>query len=88
MFPNEILTLFGIKQVELSNSLIAFTDMHFFKKEFDQSIEEINHFINNDGDNNPEYKLLNKKRERSYVKRMIDIKSQLEINQDLLECFN
>ena len=74
MFPQENLELFDIKQVQLSNALIAFTDMHFFQKELDQCKDEIDHYINNNGDNDPMYRPLNLFKEKSYLQRMIDIK--------------
>ena len=74
MFPRENLELFDIKQVQLSNALIAFTDMHFFQKEFDQCKDEIDHFINNNGENDPMYRPLTPFKEKSYLQRMKDIK--------------
>lgn len=66
MFPIEVLKLFEINPVQLSNSLISFTDMHFFKKEFEQANNEIDHYLNN-GINNPSYKPLNPNKELFYL---------------------
>ena len=41
MFPTEVLRLFDIKPVQISNCLISFTDMHFFKKEYDEAWDDV-----------------------------------------------
>ena len=70
MFPIEVLDLFGIESIRLSNYLVAMTNSQYFIDELESIREEMTHFDQNNGRHNSMYQPINPYIEASYLSRM------------------
>ena len=89
MFPKEILDLFGINLIEISNALAALLNSRVLTDEYESIREDIQHFQSIGGRNNSNPQLLDPTKEPFYLIRMIDIEKQInDIRELLYEKYN